>query len=112
MRVLEHIAGPQALSAERARALLKALADPVRLQVVEALGAGERCVCDLTTDLGLAQSRLSFHLRVMREAGLIEGREQGRWIYYRLQPEAIAALQSWLTDLGAHCLKPAPPCDS
>ncbi|MEB3321348.1 MAG: metalloregulator ArsR/SmtB family transcription factor, partial [Synechococcaceae cyanobacterium] len=58
------------LAAAEARALLKALADPLRLQVIEALGEGERCVCDLTDQLDLAQSRLSFHLRVMKEAGL------------------------------------------
>ncbi|MFQ6538147.1 MULTISPECIES: ArsR/SmtB family transcription factor [Aphanothece] len=111
MRVLEHPAGPTGLSADQARALLKALGDPLRLQVIEALGSGERCVCDLTADLGLAQSKLSFHLRVMKEAGLIEGRVQGRWIYYRLQPQAIAALQTWLADLTAHCGRPAAPCD-
>lgn len=94
----------------RARQLLKALGDPLRLQVIEALGAGERCVCDLTGDLGLAQSKLSFHLRVLREAGLLEGREQGRWIYYRLRPEAITALQQWLGRLSSQCQRPAPAC--
>ncbi len=94
----------------QARQLLKALGDPLRLQVIEALAGGERCVCDLTVDLGLAQSKLSFHLRVLKEAGLLEGREQGRWIYYRLQPEAITALQQWLGRLNAQCQRPASPC--
>jgi ArsR family transcriptional regulator len=52
------------------------------LQVIEALGGGERCVCELTEALGVAQSRLSFHLKVMRQAGLITAREEGRWVYY------------------------------
>lgn len=98
------------LIADQARALLKALADPVRLRVVEALGNGERCVCDLTGELGLAQSRLSFHLRVMREAGLIRAREEGRWVYYRLRPEAITALQGWLTALVSCSQAAAEPC--
>ena len=55
-----------ALAGDEARALLKALADPLRLQVIEALGQGERCVCELTDELGLAQSKLSFHLKVLR----------------------------------------------
>ena len=55
----------------QARALLKALSDPLRLQVIEALANGERCVCDLTADLGLAQSKLSFHLKVLKDAGLL-----------------------------------------
>ena len=99
-----------AIAAEEARQLLKALADPLRLELVQVLAAGERCVCDLTDQLGLAQSRLSFHLRVMREAGLIEAREQGRWVYYRLRPEAIAALQAWLAGLACTSAQAAPPC--
>ena len=98
------------LQAEQARALLKVLADPLRLQVIEALGGGERCVCDLTADLGLAQSKLSFHLKVLKEAGLLADRQEGRWIYYRLRPEAIEQLRSWLAELGAQCSKPAAVC--
>lgn len=99
-----------ALESEAARALLQALADPLRLRVIDTLGSGERCVCELTELLGLAQSRLSFHLKVLKEAGLIDGRQQGRWIYYRLRPEAITALQAWLGALAASCTTPAPPC--
>jgi len=101
---------PLALDGEQARALLKALADPCRLQVLEALASGERCVCDLTTDLGLAQSRLSFHLKVLRDAGLLSDRHSGRWVYYHLRPEALEALQAWLTALTRHCTTPATPC--
>ncbi|MEO1004079.1 MAG: metalloregulator ArsR/SmtB family transcription factor [Cyanobacteria bacterium J06638_7] len=90
--------------------MLKALADPCRLQVLEALSGGERCVCDLTGELGLAQSRLSFHLRVLRDAGLLSDRHSGRWVYYRLRPEALQALQGWLAALQRHCGAPADPC--
>ena len=103
--VLEH-----QLQRDQARALLKALADPLRLRVIEALSGGERCVCELTDLLGLAQSKLSFHLKVMKEAGLLEAREEGRWTYYRLRAEAIGELQSWLGDLAAGCGRPASPC--
>jgi ArsR family transcriptional regulator len=82
----------------------------LRLQVIEALGGGERCVCDLTADLGLAQSKLSFHLKVLKQAGLLADRQEGRWIYYRLRPEAIEQLRSWLAELGAQCSKPAMCC--
>ncbi|MCS5699253.1 metalloregulator ArsR/SmtB family transcription factor [Cyanobium sp. FGCU-52] len=98
------------VDADQARLLLRALADPIRLQVIEALGGGERCVCDLTTSLGLAQSKLSFHLKVLKEAGLLQDRQQGRWIYYRLRPEPIEALRAWLAALAAQCRLPAPPC--
>ncbi|MGB5240619.1 MAG: metalloregulator ArsR/SmtB family transcription factor [Prochlorococcaceae cyanobacterium] len=98
------------LQSDQARALLKALADPLRLQVIEALGGGERCVCDLTADLGLAQSKLSFHLKVLKQAGLLADRQEGRWIYYQLRPEALDDLRGWLAALSADCRKPANPC--
>jgi ArsR family transcriptional regulator len=105
MRVLDHT-----LPADQARLLFKVLADPVRLSVIEALAAGERCVCELTGELGLAQSKLSFHLKVMKDAGLLESRQEGRWIYYRLRAEALQTLQDWLAGLAARCQRPARPC--
>ena len=102
----------QALDAEQASSLLKALADPHRQRIVLCLGSGERCVCDLTGELQLAQSKLSFHLKVLREAGLLTDRQCGRWIYYHLQPDALAALEAWLAELRRHCSQSATPCPS
>lgn len=99
-----------ALDPEQARQLLKALADPIRLQVINVLAGGERCVCDLTADLGLAQSKLSFHLKVLKEAGLLADRQEGRWVYYQLQPEALEQLRGWLAELAAGCTTPARRC--
>ena len=90
--------------------LFKALADPRRLEVVLALAAGERCVCELTEQMGLAQSKLSYHLKVLREAGLLDSRVQGRWVYYRLRPEAIAQLGRWLERLQTSELPKAQSC--
>lgn len=101
---------PPSISRDAARQMLKALADPIRLQLVEALGAGERCVCELTSDLDLAQSKLSFHLKVLKEAGVITAREEGRWVYYRLQPHALELLRAWLAELAQGCASPAQPC--
>ena len=75
---------------ERAAALFHALSDGTRLAILEMLRDGERCVCDLQEGLDAAQSRLSFHLRVLREAGLVEDRKEGRWSYYRIAPGALA----------------------
>jgi ArsR family transcriptional regulator len=102
--------GSEPLALDQAQQLLRALADPNRLRVMEALGEGERCVCELTSTLDLAQSKLSFHLRVMREAGLISARQQGRWMYYRLQPEALLRLRDWLDLLATGSGTPAQPC--
>jgi ArsR family transcriptional regulator len=102
--------GTEPVSAEVARALLRALAEPIRLEVIEALAGGERCVCDLTSELGLAQSKLSFHLKVLKQAGLITAREEGRWVYYTLRPEAIDTLRTWLAQLANQCTRPAVLC--
>ncbi len=69
--------------------LAHALSDETRVALLEILRHGERCVCDLQDDLGAAQSRLSFHLRVLKEAGLVTDRREGRWTYYTLVPEAL-----------------------
>jgi ArsR family transcriptional regulator len=98
------------LAPDQAQRLLRALAEPIRLQVVLALAGGERCVCDLTSDLDLAQSKLSFHLKVLKEAGLIGARQEGRWIYYRLEPSALLVLHDWLGELASACQSPATPC--
>jgi ArsR family transcriptional regulator len=102
--------GAQPLAADDARAQLKALADPIRLQLIESLASGERCVCELTAELGLAQSKLSFHLKVLKQAGLLADRQSGRWVYYRLRSESIEALSSWLASLAAQSSTPAEPC--
>src|SRR4029450_4361916 len=73
-----------------------ALADETRLRVVEQLRDGEQCVCDLTEALETGQSRLSFHLRTLKEAGLLTDRREGRGVYYALNPEAITRLEDAL----------------
>ena len=98
------------LALDQAQQLLRSLAEPIRLQVVLALQNGERCVCDLTSDLDLAQSKLSFHLKVLKEAGLIAARQEGRWIYYRLEPSTLLLLRDWLGQVADACQTPAPPC--
>jgi ArsR family transcriptional regulator len=83
----------------RASRLFHALSDETRLQILERLRAGERCVCDLTDALDAAQSRLSFHLKVLKDAGLVSDRREGRWMYYTLNPETLdesADLLEWL----------------
>ena len=69
--------------------LFHALSDETRLAVLDMLRGGERCVCELQDALGAAQSRLSFHLKVLKEAGLVRDRKEGRWSYYSLVPEAL-----------------------
>lgn len=82
------------VSVDTARAveLFHALSDETRLGIIEMLRDGEKCVCDLQGDLDAAQSRLSFHLKVLRDAGLVTDRKEGRWSYYTIVPETLGEL--------------------
>jgi ArsR family transcriptional regulator len=75
-------------------ARFKALADPTRVAIVNRLSvADEVCVCNLTETFDLSQPTISHHLKVLRDAGLVEASRRGTWAYYRLVPEAIATLR-------------------
>ncbi|WP_346291121.1 metalloregulator ArsR/SmtB family transcription factor [Sphaerothrix gracilis] len=76
----------------------KALADPLRLQVIELLRTQEMCVCDLCDRLNVAQSKLSFHLKSLKEAKLIRARQEGRWIYYSLNLPQLVLLEQYLAE--------------
>jgi ArsR family transcriptional regulator, arsenate/arsenite/antimonite-responsive transcriptional repressor len=81
---------------------LQAIAEETRLHLVQMLAGGERCVCELQDDLGgAAQSRLSFHLRKLKEAGVVSDRKEGRWVYYTLVPGALEELRDLLGELAA-----------
>lgn len=74
---------------DRAVGLFHALSDPTRLAALEMLRSGEKCVCELQDQLDVAQSRLSFHLKVLKDAGLVDDRKEGRWSYYSIAPDAL-----------------------
>jgi ArsR family transcriptional regulator, arsenate/arsenite/antimonite-responsive transcriptional repressor len=83
---------------EELAARFKALGDPARVAIVNRLaGAGEVCVCALVGDVGLSQPTVSHHLRILREAGLVEAARRGTWAYYRLVPDAVRDLGLALT---------------
>src|SRR3954464_12555993 len=86
----------------RAAELFHALSDQIRVDVVVLLLHGERCVCDLMDDLGLAQSRLSWHLKTLVDAGVIAGRKEGRWIYYSLNADALGEARVILDAMKPH----------
>ena len=89
--------GDRALELARGYA---ALSDPARLQILSILAAapaGEVCVCDLVVPVGKSQPTVSHHLKVLGDAGLVEGERRGKWVWYRLLPERVAALRAALS---------------
>ncbi|MBD2232545.1 ArsR/SmtB family transcription factor [Phormidium tenue] len=101
----------QTASSATTIAKFKALSDPLRLEVIELLRSQEMCVCDLCDRMAIAQSKLSFHLKTLREAGLISARQDGRWIYYSLNPAEFGELEDYLRTLRhLSPQRPACPC--
>ena len=91
---------PPATDLRRLARLFHALSDETRLCLLAMLRDGERCVCDLTGALGSGQSRLSFHLKALKDAGLVQDRKEGRWSYYSLVPEALEGLDEAVMSLS------------
>ncbi|MFO0775668.1 MAG: metalloregulator ArsR/SmtB family transcription factor [Nitrospiraceae bacterium] len=89
------------IDAERAAELFHALADPTRIDILNELSGGERCVCELTESMDAAQSRLSFHLKVLKDAGVIVDRREGRWMYYRIAAPAVEELDAIIESFRA-----------
>ena len=97
---------------ENAR-VFKALCDPKRLAILEQLRGGEKCACVLQQPLDLTQSGLSYHMKILCESGLVESRQEGKWMHYRLsaagQKRAVALLLALTTP---NAWNPAEPCCS
>lgn len=88
-----------------------ALSDPLRLQVLDLLRTRELCVCDLCEMLKITQSKLSFHLKVLKEAELVRSRQEGRWVYYSLNLPQFVVLEQYLADFRRFSpIVPATPC--
>jgi len=88
--------------------LLQAAADPTRLAILRQLTAeGEVCACDFTSCCDVAQPTVSHHLKVLREAGWIEGERRGTWIWYSLRPAALEQFRSLAGGLGSPTLPPS-----
>jgi ArsR family transcriptional regulator len=101
------------LSAEQAGGLarvFKAIGEPVRLRLLSLIAShagGEACVCDLTGAFELSGPTISHHLKVLREAGVIDGERRGTWIYYRVRPETLRLLSESLAPAEAAAVVPA-----
>jgi ArsR family transcriptional regulator, arsenate/arsenite/antimonite-responsive transcriptional repressor len=90
--------------AEDLAPLFKAVADPARLRLLSLIAChegGESCVCDLTGAFDMTGPAVSYHLRVLREAGLISSERRGTWVYYRVNPQVMARMSAVLVPAPA-----------
>lgn len=85
---------------ERAK-VFKAFSDERRLAVLELLQGGEQCANSITDLLGIPQSTLSYHMRMLCESGVVQGREEGKWTYYSINEEGAAGVMAMLKEMTA-----------
>ena len=103
---------PKTKDLEQAARYFHALSDQTRLRIIECLLECEQCVCDLTDMLKTGQSLLSFHLKILKDAGILKDRRDGRWVYYSLNPDALEELQEYTDSLKTrgHGARGSSPC--
>ena len=89
----------QAVPVARLERVFHALSDEKRLRILEILQGGECCVCDLAGALDIRQSLLSFHLRTLRDAGLVTDRREGRWVHYAVNEEALREVKDYVSGM-------------
>lgn len=83
----------------KAAKVFKAIGDENRLQILSLLRNGERCACKLLEDLQISQSTLSHHMKLLCDAGIVNGRKEGKWVHYSIDPDAATDLQTLLGEL-------------
>ncbi|MEM7554585.1 MAG: metalloregulator ArsR/SmtB family transcription factor [Cyanobacteria bacterium P01_A01_bin.84] len=104
---------PSALTDGLITAGFHALSEPLRIKILEILRNKEVCVCDLCDILGITQSKLSFHLKTLKQASLVNARQQGRWIYYSINISQILMLEHYLLEFRRFDrIIPAQPCNN
>lgn len=79
--------------------ILKALADPNRLAIIEHLTRGEACVCELLELFSVTQPTLSHHMRILSEAGLVSGRREGKWIHYSINVQRLQSFKDFIASI-------------
>lgn len=103
VRVARSAKAARAEEAADVSRLCHALSDPTRIAILDRLRHGDQCVCDLVEAIGGGQSRLSFHLKTLKDAGLVSDRPDGRWVHYSLSPQGFAILHAFVAGLEKCC---------
>ena len=78
---------------------MESLSDPIRINSLELMMGGEICVCDIGKVTGLSQSKISYHIKILKDSGLISDMQEGRWVYYKLDLEVLSDIKNWMGNL-------------
>ena len=78
---------------------MESLSDPIRINILELMMGEEICVCDIVKVTGLSQSKIYYHIMILKGLGLISDRQEGRWVYYKLDLEVLSDIKNWMGNL-------------
>ena len=87
------------INSEQFVGIMESLSDPIRINILELMMDGETCVCDIVKVTGLSQPKISYHIKILKDSGLINDRQEGRWVYYKLDLEVLSDIQNWMGNL-------------
>ena len=87
------------INSEQFVGIMESLSDPIRINILELMMNGEICVCDIVKVTGLSQSKISYHIKILKDSGLVSDRQEGRWVYYKLDLEVLSEIQNWIDNL-------------
>ena len=87
------------INSEQFVGIMESLSDPIRVNILELMINGEICVCDIVKATGMSQSKISYHIKILKDSGLINDRQEGRWVYYKLDLEVLSDIQNWMGNL-------------
>ena len=97
----DHVHSEASEELKEAAATFKALSDPTRLRILKAIsGTGELCECNIVPTFGLSQPTISYHLKILREVGLVRSERRGQWVYHQLNEKALLSVVRELTDIA------------
>ena len=87
------------INSEQFVGIMESLSDPIRINILELMMNGEICVSDIVKVTGLSQSKISYHIKILKDSGLITDRQEGRWVYYKLDLEVLSDIKTWMSNL-------------
>ena len=90
---------PKKIDSKQFIGVMESLSDPIRINILELMMSGEICVCDIVKVTGLSQSKISYHIKILKDSGLISDRQEGRWVYYKLDLEVLSDIKNWMGNL-------------
>ncbi len=79
--------------------IMESLSDSIRMNILELMMGGEICVWDIVKVTGLSQSKISYHIKILKYSGLISDRQEGSWVYYKLDLEVLSDIKNWMGNL-------------